>query len=61
MTIKETHTIKALYRNGDYIITKINATPEEIARLYIGAPYIYENYETGENQKTVCYAVEYLD
>lgn len=61
MYIPQTHTIKVLYRNGDSIITRINATPGEIARLYIGAPRIYENFETGEETRTYCYAVEYLD
>ena len=53
-------TIKVCMENGDYFYTRINATPDEIARLYLGRPHVYERYD-GTEEKTRFCRVEYLD
>lgn len=55
-------TIKANMANGDYIVTMINGSKEQIERYYIGKPYIYEDVETGrETGRTRFTSVEFLD
>lgn len=55
-------TIKAHMANGDYIVTRINGTEEEILQHYIGKPHIYEDVETGkETERTEFVSVDFLD
>lgn len=54
--------IKANMENGDYIVTMIHGTKEQIERYYIGKTYIYEDVETGrETGRTRFTSVEFLD
>jgi hypothetical protein len=56
------HWIKANMEDGNYIVTAINGTREQIEQYYIGKPYIYEDVETGkETGRTRFTSVEFLD
>lgn len=56
------HWIKANMEDGNYIVTAINGTREQIEQYYIGKPYIYEDVETGkETGRTSFTSVEFLD
>lgn len=56
------HWIKANMEDGNYIVTAINGTHEQIEQYYIGKPYIYEDVETGkETGRTRFTSVEFLD
>lgn len=54
-------TIIVHYDNGDRITTGINATVEEIVRLYLDKSIIYENYETGEETMAYARSIEFID
>ena len=55
-------TVNVNMENGDYIVTRINGSREQIERYYIGKPYIYEDVETGkETARTRFTSVDFLD
>lgn len=54
--------IKVYFENGDTIITRINGTPEQVARYYLGVPAVLsEDFETGKEERAAAYKVEFLD
>lgn len=56
-------TIKVNYDNGDYIITRINATISEIIKWYnLGTPVVVsEDFETGKEYRATARSIEFLD
>ena len=51
-------TIKATFENGDFIITKINGTEEDIKKWYLGNMF---NLGVVRDNMQKCIAVEFIE
>lgn len=51
-------TIKIIFEDGDYVITRINASVEEIENYYLGKHF---NLRSSGARFKKCVSIEYLD
>lgn len=51
-------TVKIFYANGNYEITRVNGTEEEIKNYYVGATF---NIGTVSDNMQKCTHIEFLD
>lgn len=55
-------SVKVYYDNGDTVLTRINGTPEDVARYYLGVPVVlHEDFETGKETRAAAEKIEFLD